>query len=206
MKIKTAEFTLSAPSHRFCPKDGLGEIILIGRSNVGKSSLINTLVNKKGLAKTSSTPGKTRTINYYLINGEFYIVDLPGFGYAAAPKSVQRSWEKMIRQYLEERVTIRCAVVILDARRDIGETEKHLYGWLESYNLPYLTVFTKTDKLSKNQLASRSSAFKRELSLHLERAPVFFSSITGAGKDDLLKRIGRAIREEQVAPNQNTAG
>lgn len=195
MKIKSAEFVLSAPSRKFCPSDGLAEVVLIGRSNVGKSSLINTILCRKGLAKTSSTPGKTRTINFYRINEEFYIVDLPGFGYAQAPKSVQRSWEKMIRQYLEERSAIRCAMVVLDARRDLGETEEVLYKWLYSYGLNVVTVFTKIDKLSNNQLASRAAIFKKALKLG---TPTFFSAVTGAGKDDLLKRISRAVHDHEA--------
>ena len=186
MKIKSAEFAASAVDGKSFPKDGLPEIALIGRSNVGKSSLINTLVNRRRLAHTSSTPGKTRTINFYRVNGEFYLVDLPGFGYAAVPRQEKLSWEKMIDGYLDARPVLRGALVILDARREAGETEGLLYKWLGGLNIPVATVFTKADKLSNNELASNMARLKKELHA---AAPVPFSATTGLGKAALWKKI-----------------
>ncbi|MEK6791186.1 MAG: ribosome biogenesis GTP-binding protein YihA/YsxC [Deltaproteobacteria bacterium] len=186
MKIVSAEFVLSAYKSSHYPNDDLPEVVLIGRSNVGKSSLINSLVNRKGLAKTSSAPGKTRSINFYRINNAFYIVDLPGFGYANCPKKVQQGWEKMIAEYLECRPNLKGVFIILDPRRDATEVEHSLYAWIERLSLPVATVFTKTDKLSRSELARRTTAVK--LSLSMEK-PVLFSSITGIGVPELGKRI-----------------
>ncbi|GMR04431.1 MAG: ribosome biogenesis GTP-binding protein YihA/YsxC [Thermodesulfobacteriota bacterium] len=190
MKIKTAEFIISAVRKKDYPKDGLPEVVLIGRSNVGKSSLINTLVNRKGLAKTSSSPGKTRTINFYRINGEFFFVDLPGFGYAKVPQSVRLSWEKMIEEYLEGRAEVRCAVIVLDARRTPGDAETRLYRWLEGSGVPVITVITKTDKLSGNKLTKSLRDIKKALGI---KDPVAFSAVKGHGKHILLKRLGEAL-------------
>lgn len=186
MKIRSAEFSASATSSAAYPADGLPEVVLIGRSNVGKSSLINTLVNRKGLARTSSAPGKTRTINFYRINGAFYLVDLPGFGYANVPARMQKTWQKMLDRYIYERETIAGALIILDIRRDAGENEDDLYRWVGGLSLPVETILTKTDKLSANQVSSRSSQIKKALDLS---SPVLFSAVTGAGKTELLKKI-----------------
>lgn len=186
MKITSAEFITSAVKLPQCPNTGLPEIALIGRSNVGKSSLINTLVNRKGLAKTSSQPGKTRTINFYNINNAFCLVDLPGFGYAKVSISERKSWELMIGEYLEGREFLRGAIIILDPRRDPGEVESKLYEWIAGFDIPFATVFTKTDKLSSNQLASRVALFKRALP---DKHPILFSSFTGEGRIQLGKRI-----------------
>jgi len=186
MKIRSAEFSVCAVTKDQFPTDGLPEIALIGRSNVGKSSLINTLVNRKKLAKTSSTPGKTRTINFYLINGSFYLVDLPGFGYARVPMTVRRSWERMMEGYMEGRETLAGAIVILDPRRDAGDMEGFVYDWVETLGIPVVTVFTKADKLSRNKLSSRTAKLKKALPLG---APVLFSSLTGQGKAELAGRI-----------------
>lgn len=187
MKIKSAEFTACAVDGRSFPKERLPEIALIGRSNVGKSSLINTLVNRKGLAHTSSQPGKTRTINFYRINGEFYLVDLPGFGYAAVSREEKRSWEQMIDRYLEDRPSVKGALVILDARRETGEGEEILYDWIGRFNIPVVTVFTKADKLSNNELASNMARLKRELPV--AASPVPFSATKGTGKVMVWKKI-----------------
>lgn len=186
MKIIRAEFASCAVSRDQYPKDGLPEIALIGRSNVGKSSLINTFVNRKKLAKTSSTPGKTRTINFYRINDSFYLVDLPGFGYAKVPATVKRSWERMMADYMEGRKTLVGAMVILDPRRDAGDMEDFVYDWIKRMGIPVVTVFTKTDKLSRNKLSSRLAAIRRSVPIG---EPVLFSSLSGAGRLALGKRI-----------------
>lgn len=186
MKILSAEFIKSAVKSGQYPSDGLPEIALVGRSNVGKSSLINTFVNRKGLAKTSSQPGKTQTLNFYRINEEFYLVDLPGFGYARVPLELKKSWEHMMEEYLRGRESLKGVIVILDPRRDAGEAEVMLFKWVEDFGIPVIAVFTKIDKLSKNQLTSRISQIKKTLPLH---GSVFFSAVTGEGKIQLGKKI-----------------
>lgn len=186
MKITKAEFISSAAKVSQCPTTGLPEIALIGRSNVGKSSLINAFTNRKALAKTSSQPGKTRLINFYAINSSFCLVDLPGFGYAKVSHDEKRSWEQMVNEYFEKREALKGAIVILDPRRDAGPVEENLFDWIKERGLACAVVFTKIDKLSKNQLSSRMSAIKKEL--HLE-APVLFSAVSGDGKVALGKRI-----------------
>lgn len=186
MRIISSEFSKCAVAPRDYPRDGLPEIALIGRSNVGKSSLINTLLNRRGLAKTSSAPGKTRTVNFYKVNGEFYFVDLPGFGYAKVPVAVKRSWEQMVSDYLTGRANVAAAIVILDVRRDPGGVEENLYSWLAEANLPVVTVITKTDKLSANQLAKRRKAI---ISALPGITPLPFSAVTKAGRAELLKVI-----------------
>lgn len=190
MKITSAEFITSAVAAQGWPRDRLPEIALIGRSNVGKSSLINSFTMRKALAKTSSTPGKTRTINFYSINGEFRLVDLPGFGYAKVSHEERRSWEGMIGEYLSERRNLKGAFLILDPRRDAGEAELKLYDWIEGFGIPVSTVFTKIDKLSKNQLASRLKVLKKIIPAH---EAVLFSATTGEGKLDLGKKICEMI-------------
>lgn len=190
MKITSAEFVKSAVRKEHWLTDGMPEIALIGRSNVGKSSLINTFVNRKGLAKTSSQPGKTRTINFYRINSAFYLVDLPGFGYARVSRSEKKSWEGMVGGYLEERDNLKGVIVILDPRRDATDTEETLYQWIERLEIPVATVFTKSDKLSKNKLSSRIAAIRKAIPIG---SPVLFSSHTGEGKIALGKRIHEMI-------------
>lgn len=188
MKIISAEFILSAPDISFCPTDALPEIALIGRSNVGKSSLINTFINRKGLAKTSSVPGKTCSINFYRINKVFYLVDLPGFGYAKVSKDVKKTWEKMTGDYIESRPNLKGAIVILDPRRDATDVERSLYKWLAETGVPALTVFTKTDKISRNMLSSRLAVIRKALPV---KDPIIFSAVTGDGK----AALGQAIQE-----------
>lgn len=197
MKITSAEFVKSAVDPSQCPRDGLPEIALIGRSNVGKSSLINAFVNRKGLAKTSSRPGKTRTINFYRINNRFYLVDLPGFGYSSVPLSVKRSWEKMVEGYFKGRRTLCGAFVVLDPRRDAGDVEERLYGWIEGYGIPAVTIFTKVDKLSRNQLTSRIAAIKKAIPVI---DPVLFSAVTGQGKLLLGRKVASALEAGEPAP------
>lgn len=192
MKITSAEFVASAVKSAQFPKDMLPEIALIGRSNVGKSSLINTFVNRKGLAHTSSQPGKTQTINFYRINRAFYIVDLPGFGYAKVPQSIKKDWEKMIGDYLKGRETLAGALVILDPRRDPNDLDRDLFDWLNGLEVAYSVIFTKSDKLSRNQLSSRIAAIKKEIPVH---GHIVFSSLSGEGKIPLGKRISEMVEE-----------
>ena len=192
MKITKAEFISSATKISQCPATGLPEIALIGRSNVGKSSLINAFTNRKALAKTSSQPGKTRLINFYAINSTFCLVDLPGFGYAKVSHDERRTWELMVNEYFAKRDALKGAIVILDPRRDAGPIEENLLEWIKERGLAYTVVFTKIDKLSKNQLSSRLSELKKEITLE---SPVLFSAVSGDGKIALGKRIHAMLGE-----------
>lgn len=193
MKIISAEFSKCAVSRTEYPRDGLAEIALIGRSNVGKSSLINTFLNRRSLAKTSSAPGKTRTVNFYKVNNAFYFVDLPGFGYAKVPVSVRRGWERMVEEYFMERGNVLGALVVLDVRRDPGEVEENLFSWLAFKDIPAITVITKTDKLSGNKLASRVALLKRALPAV---DPLIFSAVSRAGRTELIKKVQGLLLSE----------
>lgn len=190
MKIRHAEFVLSALKPFQYPSDGLPEIAIVGKSNVGKSSLINAVTGRRAIAKTSSTPGKTRAINFYRLNNAFYLVDLPGFGYASAPLSERRRWKSMIERYFEGRKTLGGVIVVLDPRRDPGPTEASLYRWLEGLNVPLITVQTKCDKLSRGRLSSRVAAIKKLLPFD---NLVLFSAETGEGKALLAGKIGEMV-------------
>lgn len=198
MKIRSVEFVKSAVSSEQCPADGLPEIAFVGRSNVGKSSLINKLVARKKLAKTSSAPGKTRTINFYKLgctmaegrDKSFYLVDLPGYGYAKVPRSERKSWAEFIEDYFNNSKGLLAMVVLLDARRDPTQTESNIYDWAAELKLPVVTVFTKSDKLSNNKMASRRAIIKKKLSLG---EVVVFSSVSGKGKAELLSAIEELV-------------
>lgn len=206
MKINQAEFTISAVRPEQYPNDGFPEIICIGASNVGKSSLINNLINRKKLAKTSSVPGKTRLINFYKINGEskdpFFFVDLPGFGYAKVSKAEQKKWQPMMDEYLSDRPQIRLALFIQDIRREPGEREKNIYFWLDSLNIPVLTVLTKCDKFTSNKRAKSKAIYTKKLSEWLEgpnsAGMVMYSSHTGDGKSTLWGHIADALSGDIV--------
>ena len=194
MKITDVEFVASATGKKDYPATGLPELILIGRSNVGKSSLINKLVNRKKLARTSSTPGKTQTVNFYRVNKDFFFVDLPGFGYARVPRDVKKTWGPMVDRYIGSGRNISGALIVLDIRRTPGEAEKDLYNWLGGLKIPLLTVLTKADKLSKSRRAEKTREVERLLPGH---TPVVFSALSGLGKDTLMKNIQLMIEDTQ---------
>src|SRR5215204_4504699 len=152
MKITSAEFIKSAFSEEHWTTDGLSEIAFLGRSNVGKSSLINSLLQRKGLARTSNTPGRTQSINFFLINESFYFVDLPGYGYARVSKTMRQDWGKMAEEYLSERAELRLFIQLVDARHQPTALDRSLHEWLEYHQKHSVVVATKADKLSKNQL------------------------------------------------------
>jgi GTP-binding protein len=191
MKIKSAEFIKSAVLLKDCPKDPLPEIALIGKSNVGKSSLINRFINRKGLAKTSNTPGKTRTLNFYLINNDFYFVDLPGYGFAKAPASERKGWKQMIEDYLTTRETLAGGIFILDVRRDPGAAEAEIYEWFAECDIPVITVLNKADKFSKNKLIQRVKLIKKALPI---KDPITFSATSGVGKAELSTRVAELLK------------
>ena len=190
--IQSAEFIKSAPNARNLIKDDLPQIAFAGRSNVGKSSLINTLVNQRQLARASSTPGRTREVNYFKINGGFYFVDLPGYGYAKAPKSMRNAWRPLVEAYLANNSALRVAIVILDVRRIPSGGDLELIDWLEQAGLSYLPILTKRDKLTKNAFAKQEKNIRA--SLGLEDPLAVFSSKTREGKEPLLEMIGDLTR------------
>lgn len=188
MKIKSAEFITSATKPSQYPPELLPEIAFAGRSNVGKSSLINTLVNRKRLVKTSSTPGRTQLINFFDINQQMGFVDLPGYGYAKVPVAVRKKWGPMIEAYLSKRKTLIGVVVILDIRRIPKQEETDLLNWLNHYAITCILVLTKTDKLSKNKQAKQHQLIARTL----ERGEddfILFSAKSRRGRDQLWNAI-----------------
>lgn len=196
MLIKEAVFIVSNTEIKNCPTDKKPEFAFIGRSNVGKSSLINMLTAKKGLAKTSGTPGKTQLINHFLINDQWYIVDLPGYGYARASKSMRSKWEKFIADYLTKRETLMNIFVLLDARLEPQKIDLEFMNWCGQKGLPFSMVFTKIDKLSSSVLQKNLAKYKKEmLKFWEEMPPVFTSSSTsGFGREQLLNYVEAIIK------------
>ena len=193
MKIHSADFVKSAMKLVDCPPDGRPEIAFAGRSNVGKSSLLNALLNRKSLAKTSKTPGKTRTLNYFDINGRLYFVDLPGYGYAKAPKELQATWGKAITEYLGKRRTLRLVVHLVDARHDPTERDHELLSLLDVYERPVLITATKMDKLKKSQRHAALDRLRRGFELDEDALIIPFSSLTGEGIRPLWEVIEEVI-------------
>ncbi len=192
MEIKTAEFTLSAPMVSMCPKDSKPEYAFIGRSNVGKSSLINMLCRNKKLAKTSATPGKTLLINHFLINKEWYLVDLPGYGFAKRSKKEIAKLEQMINGYILQRPQLVNVFVLVDIRHEAQKIDLEFINWLGSSSIPFSIVFTKADKLTTTKAQSNIAAYKKVLGETWEELPPIFvtSSENRTGRDELLEYIG----------------
>lgn len=185
MEIKQVAFAGSYPKESLCPKDGKPEYAFIGRSNVGKSSLINMLVERKNLAHTSGKPGKTQLINYYLVNGEWYLVDLPGYGYARISKSKRREWQQMIRTYLKHRMTLQCTFSLIDANIPPQEKDIEFINGLGEEHVPFVLAYTKTDRMKPEQLDENIEAIRQALLAYWNELPQQF--ITSADK-----KIGRA--------------
>ena len=191
MDIKQAEFSLSAPMVSMCPKDTKPEYAFIGRSNVGKSSLINMLTNNKKLAKTSSTPGKTLLINHFIINKEWYLVDLPGYGYAKRSKKEVEKLDQMIRGYILQREQLVNVFVLVDIRLEPQKIDLEFIDWLGVSSIPFAIVFTKADKLTANKARQAMEAYKKKLSETWEEMPPMFltSAEKKDGRDDVLNYI-----------------
>ena len=187
MKIHSAEFLLSASTKRQFPAATLPEIAFAGRSNVGKSTLINSLLNRKKLVKTSATPGKTQLINFFKINDQFYFVDLPGYGYAKVPESVRRKWQNLVEAYLSERETLRNVVLIIDCRHNPTLLDRQLLEWLEYYQRPSLIVASKIDKLKRGQIQKHLKKIKHDLSI--ESVPLGHSSIQFESREEIWKNL-----------------
>jgi len=191
MIIKSADFIQSNISVGRLPAPTMPEYAFIGRSNVGKSSLINMLTKRKGLAKTSSTPGKTITINHFLINKEWYIVDLPGYGFAMRSKKDRAIWQKMLNEYIGTRTNLMLTFVLIDVRIEPQKIDLKFIDWLGSCGIPFAIVFTKADKVSSNKASENISTFKRTLLESWEELPPVFvtSSEKGTGRDEILTYI-----------------
>lgn len=197
MNIKTAEFSLSAPMVSMCPKDTKPEYAFIGRSNVGKSSLINMLTNNKKLAKTSATPGKTLLINHFIINKEWYLVDLPGYGYAKRSKKEVARLDQMIRGYILQREQLVNVFVLVDIRLEPQQIDLEFIDWLGQSGVPFAIVFTKADKLTANKANQSVEAYQKKLLETWEELPPMFltSAEKKQGRDEVLDYIDRINRE-----------
>ncbi|MDX9941225.1 MAG: ribosome biogenesis GTP-binding protein YihA/YsxC [Bacteroidales bacterium] len=191
MVIRSAEFIKSSPSLNECPESTLPEYAFIGRSNVGKSSLINTITGFSKLAKISSSPGKTQLINHFLINEAWYLTDLPGFGFAKVPVRIKRKWDLMIRNYLLKRPNLVCSFLLIDIRHEALKNDLEFMAWMGGRRIPFYLIFTKADKLTHNQRQSAIAAYMKVLGEQWEPLPPFLvtSSDTGMGREELLALI-----------------
>ena len=192
MIIRSTAFIKSATNPGNYPEASLPEVAFAGRSNVGKSTLINSLVNRRGLVRTSSTPGRTQLLNFFDINGEFSLVDLPGYGFAKVPLAVKKDWGPMVRTYLERREQLKGVVVLFDIRRVPREEDLDLLDWLEEFEVPTIPVITKVDKISRNRRAAQFKPILAATGLPLE-AFSFFSALSKEGREDIWERIEDAL-------------
>lgn len=197
MEITSAEFIISNTQVSKCPAPDKPEFAFIGRSNVGKSSLINMLTQRKNLAKTSSTPGKTQTINHFLINKKWYLVDLPGYGYATVSKSTKEGWSDMIESYFKKRENVYCTFILIDSRLDPQKKDIDFINWLGGMGVPIVLVFTKIDKIKQSELAQSRKKFESRLLNDWEELPPVFitSAEKKTGRDHLLDFIEKAIKK-----------
>ena len=196
MKILSAEFILSATEPLHYPPPLLPEIAFAGRSNIGKSSLINVLLQRRGLARTSNTPGRTQEINFFRVNRRLLLTDLPGYGYARVPEAVRKRWGPMIETYLKQRENLRLVVLILDVRRDPSDEDLRLIEWLLFYGLPFLVVLTKIDKITRSEWERRQRRIGEALGPTSAIPLVSFSARTGAGRDCLWREIEKILKPD----------
>lgn len=186
MKITSAEFVLGVADPGQLPRDPRPELALAGRSNVGKSSLLNRLTGRKALARTSADPGKTRELNFYLLNNAFHLVDLPGYGFARAPAERRAAWGRLIEEYLAHRTQLTGVVLAVDSRRPPSELDERMAGWLQHHRIPFVVALTKADKIPRSGRAGAVAAARDRLGHHtLCRALIPFSAVTGDGKNEL---------------------
>lgn len=195
MKIRSSEITMSAVHRHQYPTDGIPEIALAGRSNVGKSSLTNALLNRRNFARTSSTPGKTRTINFYLINKEFFFVDLPGYGYAKVAKSEKDKWGQVMERYLQEREELCAIFLLVDIRHEPTADDKMMYDWIKYYGYDCVVVATKADKISRGQYLKHLSVIRKKLQLEKDEKIIPVSSSKKTGIEELWSEIVEQYRK-----------
>jgi GTP-binding protein len=204
MKIVTVDFVVGVANLKQLPKDNFPEIVFIGRSNVGKSSLLNKLCNRKGLARISSTPGKTRELNYYLVNKEMYFIDLPGYGYAKVAEQVKAGWTSLIESFFNDRRQIALGVQIVDARLGPTELDTTMMGWLDFYDVPFVLVLTKADKIPFNKLQTQIKNVQDRLGKYKQLSAVLqFSAVTGDGRYDLLNTIESFVNAKEVSSTKH---
>lgn len=197
MKINSVEMTISAVRQSQYPEDKNPEFLLVGRSNVGKSSFINSIIERRNLARVSSKPGKTQTLNFYNINNEFYLVDVPGYGYASVSKEMQAKFGKMIEEYIENRDSLKRVYMLVDFRIKPTQDDLLMYNFLKYYNLPVTVVATKVDKVSRNDREKQIKLITEELDIREEDKLVLFSIKTKLGKSEIHKEIEEIINEEK---------
>lgn len=201
MKILSADYIISAVGPKQYPEGELPEIAFAGRSNVGKSSLINKLLNRKSLARTSARPGKTQYLNYYFINKDYYFVDLPGYGFAKVPKEVKATWGKMIERYLRERGNLKAVIQLVDIRHEPSNEDLAMYQWLKHYQVPAVVVATKADKISRGNHPKQLKIIRQKLQMTKEDTLLLFSAETGQGKDELWAIISTFLGLEAELEN-----
>jgi len=191
MVIRSAKFVVASPSIQKCPRTTLPEYAFIGRSNVGKSSLINMITGLKALAKVSQTPGKTQLINHFMINDNWYLVDLPGYGYAKVSKSSRKTFSDMITSYILKRDNLHCLFVLVDSRLEPQEIDITFINWLGQNHVPFALIFTKTDKINSATLQNNMAIYKKEMLNYWEELPKIFScsAVTRTGREDILNYI-----------------
>ncbi|CZR98760.1 MULTISPECIES: ribosome biogenesis GTP-binding protein YihA/YsxC [Clostridioides] len=189
MKIRSSEITMSAVNKSQYPAEGIPEIALAGRSNVGKSSIINTLLNRRNFARTSQTPGKTRTINFYLINNEFYFVDLPGYGYAKIAKSEKEKWGGIMERYLESRQELCSIFLLVDIRHEPTSDDKLMYEWIKHFGYNCVIIATKADKISRGQYQKHISIIRKKLQMESSEKVIPVSSLKKTGVEELWEEI-----------------
>ncbi|SIT83444.1 ribosome biogenesis GTP-binding protein YihA/YsxC [Edaphobacillus lindanitolerans] len=194
MKVNQAEITISAVKPEQYPEDGYPEFALAGRSNVGKSSFINKMIGRKSLARTSSKPGKTQTLNFYKIEDQFFFVDVPGYGYAKVSKSEREAWGKMIERYITGREQLRAVIQLVDLRHPPSQDDILMYDFLKHYNLPCVIVATKADKIPKSRLQKHRKIIKETLDLDPSDPLILFSSETGQGKEEAWAELEKRMK------------
>ncbi|MGL6108141.1 ribosome biogenesis GTP-binding protein YihA/YsxC [Romboutsia sp.] len=195
MKIRSAEITMSAVNKSQYPDEGIPEIALVGRSNVGKSSIVNTLLNRRNFARTSQTPGKTRTINFYLINKEFFFVDLPGYGYAKIAKSEKEKWGKIMERYLADREELCTIFLLVDIRHEPSNDDVIMYDWIKHFGYNCVVIATKADKISRGQYQKHINIIRKKLQLEPDEKIIPISSLKKTGVEEVWNEIVHQYHE-----------
>ena len=194
MKINNIELVISAVRESQYPTDNKKEFLLVGRSNVGKSSFINTIINRKNFARTSATPGKTQTLNFYKINDEFYLVDAPGYGFAKVRNSLKQKFGLIMESYLKSRNNLEMVFLLIDFRHKPTSDDKMMYDYLKYYNVPVTIICTKVDKVSKNSHQKNKNIIMKELNLPDDKNIILFSTITKNGKNEVYDEIDKYLK------------